>query len=242
MVAARGTTFSLNFQEALSSIFRDPDWLKKLALGALFSILGLLIVGGIIIQGYLLILGERVARAESRPLPEWDDFGELLRKGGIGFVVSLAYSLPLIGVGILLGLFLIPLFVSASSPAANPDALFGVFFLGYCGGLAILFPLSLVISIVLPAAHAQLILHNHDLGAAFRFREVFGFIRRHPGQYTLMTVLVLAAHFGFSQLAPCTCYISLLVTTFVTQLFQYHLLGQLCWYERLTLGQQPVMP
>ena len=56
----------------------------KLALGALFSLLSMVVVGGILTQGYLLLLAERVARAEPQPLPEWDDFGEILRQGFSG--------------------------------------------------------------------------------------------------------------------------------------------------------------
>jgi Protein of unknown function (DUF4013) len=240
--AARIPSFSLNFDEAVRSIFRDPDWLKKLALGALFSFLSLVIIGTFFIQGYLLTLGERVARAEPRPLPEWDDFGELLRKGCLGIVVSLVYAIPLLVVGVIFGLLFIPLIVVSSGPAANPGALSGVLVLGYCGGLVILFPLALVIGVVVPAAQAQLILHNHDLGAAFRIGEVFGFMRRQRGQYALMTMLVFAATYFLAQVGQCACYVGIFATIFLGQLFQYHLLGQLCWYERLMRGQRPAVP
>jgi hypothetical protein len=240
--AARAPSFSLNFDEAIGAIFRDPDWLKKLALGAFFSFLTLFVVGAFFIQGYLLTFGERVARAESRPLPEWDDFGELLRRGAIGIVVAIVYALPLLGVGVLVGLLLIPLVVIASAPGANADATGGIFAFGLCGGLAVLVPLALVVGVVVPAAHAQLILHQQDLAAALRFGEVLGFIRRHRGQYALMMFFALAANYGLSLIGQCACYVGIFVPAFVAQLFQYHLLGQLCWYERLALDRRSVAP
>ena len=240
--ASRIPPFSLNLDEAVRSIFRDPDWPKKLAIGALFSFLSLIVIGGIVVQGYLLTFGERVARAEARPLPEWEDFGELLRKGLFGFIVALVYSLPLLAAGTLLGLLFIPLILAASGPTANSGAMSGVFVLAYCGGIALILPLALVVGVVVPAAHAQLILHSHDLGSAFRLGEVWGFLRRHRGQYALMTILVLAANYGLVQVGQCACYVGVFVTLFIAQLFQYHLLGQLCWYERFAFDQRATVP
>lgn len=241
---AMSRSFTLNFEEAVRAMFRDPAWLKKLAFGALFSFLGLFIVGSIIVQGYLLAYGERVSRAEPYPLPEWDDLGELLRKGLLAFVVSLAYALPLVLIGVALALIAIPLIVAAGVSGASSDAIGGIFSLALCGGLAVFLPLAFLVSAIVPAAHAQLILHQ-DLGAAFRVGEVFGFIRRHLGQYLLMTVLAYAALTFLSQIGQLACFVGIFATTFIAQLFQYHLLGQLCWHERATRGvapQQPALP
>lgn len=228
--------FSLNFEEAVRAVFRDPEWLKKLALGALFGLLGLVIIGSIIVQGYLLAYGERVARAERYPLPEWDDFGELLRKGFIGTVVAIAYGLPLALLVVVLTLFTIPLIIGASASGASSDAIGGIFSLAICGGMAVILPLAFLVYVIVPAAHAQLILHDHDLGAAFRLGEVFGFIRRYLGQYLLMTVLAYAALTFLSQVGQLACFVGIFATTFIAQLFQYHLLGQLCWHERMVRG------
>jgi hypothetical protein len=240
-MAAPLPAFNLNFEEAFRAIFRDPDWPKKFAIGVLFSFLSLLIIGSFFVQGYLLVYGERVARAEPRPLPEWDDFGELLKKGFFGFVVSLVYSLPLLIIGVFLGLLFIPLIAISSSSTANPDTVGGIFALIFCGSLAVFFPLSLAVSVFIPAAHAQLILHNHDLGSAFRLGEVWGFFRRNLGQYLLMTVISFAAYMFLSQVGQCACYVGIFATIFLGQLFQYHLLGQLCWFERVALSRQTAL-
>src|SRR3954469_23130439 len=89
-------SFSLNFEEAVRFLGRDRHWFQKIALGAVFSLFSFLIIGGILTQGYLLIFAERVSRAEPDPLPEWQDYGEILRTGVAGFIVSLVYSLPII--------------------------------------------------------------------------------------------------------------------------------------------------
>ena len=242
---AAPATFSLNFEAAVRAIFKDSNWLKKLALGALFSFLGLFIVGSIIVQGYLLAYGERVARAEPYPLPEWEEYGELLRKGLLGFIVAFVYALPLALVGLLLALITIPLIIAASASGASSDAVGGLATLAVCGGFALFLPLLFLVIMIVPAAHAQLILHHHDLRAAFRVGEVFRLIRRHLGQYLLMTALVFVASAFLSQIGQFACFVGIFATTFIAQLFQYHLLGQLCWYERAILGtapQQPALP
>lgn len=237
--------FTLNFEEAVRAIFKDPDWLKKLLLASLFSFLGIFIVGAIILQGYLLVYSERVARAEPRPLPEWEDYGELLRKGFLGTIVALAYSLPIVIVGVLLALLTIPLIIASSGSNASADAIAGISTLAICGGIALILPLAFLVLVIVPAAHAQLIMHDYSLGAAFRFGEVFGIIRRNLGQYLLMTVLYFAALMFLSQIGQLACFIGIYPATVIAQLFQYHLLGQFCWHERAARGalwQQPALP
>jgi hypothetical protein len=239
---ATAPAFSLNYEEGVRAMFRDPDWLKKIAIGALFSLLGIILIGSIIVQGYLLAYCERVARADPRPLPEWEDYGELTRKGLLGVLVAIVYSLPIILVVFVLALLMFPLIFAASASGASSDAIGGIFTLAICGGVALLIPFTLLIYVIVPAAHAQLIMHNYELGAAFRFREVFGIIRRNLGQYLLMTLLSYAAIFMLSQVGQIACFVGVFATTFIGQLFQYHLLGQLCWYERNGIPQQPIVP
>ncbi len=227
-------TFRLNFDEALRFIWRDPRWLAKLALGALFSLLSVIVVGGILTQGYLLLLAERVARAEPQPLPEWEEYGEILRQGFSGFVITLVLSIPLIVLGFIITLLYFPiLFAGASGgQGAAAAAVGGVLILL----LSLLFlPLALLVGIVGPAAHAQLVLHDGDLAAAFRFREIFAFMGRQRGQYALMLIISIAASGVLSQIGYFACFIGVFVTVFVAQLFQYHLIGQLCWYDRTVL-------
>lgn len=233
-MSASAPAFHLNFDEALRFIWRDPRWLTKLALGALFSLLSVVVVGGILTQGYLLILAGRVARAEPQPLPEWDDFGEILRQGFSGFIITLVLSIPLIvlGLGIILLYFPI-LFVGASGGQGAAAAAAGGVLIAF---LSLLFlPLALLVGIVGPAAHAQLVLHNGDLAAAFNFREIFTFMSRQRGQYALMLIISIAANGFLSQIGYFACFIGIFVTIFMAQLFQYHLIGQLCWYDRTVL-------
>lgn len=235
-MSGQSPPFRLNFEEALRFIGRDPRWLPKLALGALFSFLSIFIVGGILTQGYLLLLAGRVARAESPPLPEWEDWGEIMRQGFGGFLVSLALSVPLLVLGLLLMALYFPLVVlgaSGGQPSGGGVAIVVVLVVIFS---FLLIPLSLLVSVFGPAAHAQLVLHGGDLAAAFRFRAGFRFIGRHRGQYALMVVLSMAALSVLGQIGYFACLIGIFPAIFLAQLFRYHLIGQLCWSDRTVLN------
>ncbi len=227
--------FRLNINEAFNFIARDPAWPRKLGLGAVFSLLSLVLVGAVLVQGYLLVFMERVARAEPEPLPEWDDFGELLRKGLIGWVVSLIYYIPYVAllaliyfgyIGLAIGL---PL--SGSNNPSSPAILLPVAFFAAGSGLALV--VGLATAALVPAAHAQLVLHDTSLVAAFDPRLVLGFIGRYRGQYALAIALYLAANYLFSLVGQLACCIGLYATSAFCQLILAHLIGQFCWRERM---------
>ena len=232
--------FRLNFDEAFRFVGRAHDWPARLGLGALFSVLSVVLVGYILVQGYLLTLIERVARAEPVALPEWRDYGELLRKGAIVFVVNLVYYLPLLVLGVLVvgGQFILIFALegaSSSSGAAAPaGAAVAAYMLFLLVGYGLLFLLGILTNAVVPAAHAQLVLHDTELAAAFRLGEVFGFIRRYAGQYVVAVALYLAASYLLVNLGYFLCCVGIFVASFVCQLFLSHLIGQLCWHERMT--------
>ena len=227
--------FRLNINEAFNFIARDPAWPRKLGLGAVFSLLSLVLVGGVLVQGYLLTVMERVARAEPEPLPEWDDFGELLHKGLLAWVVSLIYYIPYAALLILfyvgyIGLAIgLPLSSSGNPP---PSAIWApvIFMLGG-GGLALV--VGLATAAVVPAAQAQLVLHEGNLLAALDPRRVLGFIGRYPGQYALAIALYLAANYLFSLVGQLACCIGLYATSAFCQIILAHLIGQFCWRERM---------
>ena len=235
-MSGQAPTFRLNFEEAFRFIGRDPRWLPKVALGAVFSLLSVVVIGGILTQGYLLILAERVARQELNPLPEWEDYGEILRQGFKGFLVSLIIGLPVTILVFILFLLYIPLIVLGTSGGQGTGGIVAGVSVLMALLLVLIVPLALLVGIIAPAAHAQLVLHGGDLAAAFRFREVFRFIGQHKGQYALLLLLSYAASGFLSQLGYFACFVGVFATIFVAQLFQYHLIGQLCWFDRTALN------
>jgi hypothetical protein len=263
--------FRLNLGEAFTFLFRDPHWLRKCGLMVLFLLLGFLILPTLLMFGYFLTLSERVMRLEAQALPEWTDFGALLRKGWRVFLVRLVYYMPiwlivLLIVGIVLvmiaGLGGFGVFTGTTTTA--PPSPFPFLLIFLLVPLAfLLFPLSLLLPCIIPAADAQLVLHEGQLEPAFRFGAVFAFIRRNFGQYAIAVIIFYGAAqvisggssasiqlggnavepsgFNFALLAilGAVALIVWLATSIVAlylRCFLAHTIGQICWHETTVGG------
>jgi hypothetical protein len=211
----------MDFGRAVAFAFDDPDWLKKIGLAALVCLIPL--VGPIILLGWGLEITRRVINNDPQPLPDWNNFGEFLSKGFQAAVVSFAYVLPLIlvaacGQGLTISL-------AATASNSNSDALGGIIsILSLCMGCFI-FIFALAASFIIPAAHG-LLAATGELGAAFRFNEVFGLVRAAPGPYLLVLLGVYLANLILAPLGMVICGIGLLVTVAYTSVLSGHLTGQ----------------
>ena len=81
----------MNFGRPFSFAFEDPDWLKKIALAALVTLIP--VVGQFFIMGWGLEITRRVIKGEPTLLPDLD-FGKNLGTGFKAWVISLVYSIP----------------------------------------------------------------------------------------------------------------------------------------------------
>jgi len=255
--------FRLNIEEAIRFLTRDPAWPRKLGLGVLWTLLSFTIVGAFFVQGYMLLLMERVARAAPLPLPEWNDYGGLLRRGWRVFVTNLVYQLPAILLSMLIGILtfgIIIAFVGGASArrGVNPLVFSPLALLAIIPLTLLLIILSFLGGLIIPVALTQLALHER-LGAAFDLGAVFAFIRRNLGQYAIAVVLNLGATLLLGGLSAGTgftfnggggrpfwlepafiviAFISVIlivlriIASYFVQLSFFHLLGQLCWYDR----------
>ena len=260
----------LNFGEAFTFLFRDPHWLRKCALTALFSVLSITFIPYLFLAGYWLTLSERVMRLEPQPLPAWTDFGTLLRKGWRVFLVRVVYYAPILLISaVIMGLVLVIAFaiggfgLFTGSTGTSPASLAPILLIIPLALLLI--PFSLALPCILPAADAQLVLHEEELEPAFRFGAVFAFIRRNLGQYALMVVLYVGAaqvigggtsilfqisgnssrYTGFGLTYFAILGVLVVVVRSVNSIiglylgcFLAHMIGQLCWYEREVRGHE----
>jgi hypothetical protein len=208
----------MNFGQAFTYVFEDPDWAKKVLIPALIAIIPIL--GQIFLLGWMLDITRRVIQRNPRPLPELD-FGRQFMDGLKGFVIGLAYALPII-------ILEIPIIVVSStmtSQSGDPNAtmtpLIGIVSV-CCGGLILLY--SLLMAFVLPAALGNFAASG-NLGAAFRFKEIFGLLRAAPGAYLLTLLGVIVAGF-IAGLGSIACVIGVFATLAYAQAIMGHLYGQ----------------
>ncbi|MDX9991140.1 MAG: DUF4013 domain-containing protein, partial [Anaerolineales bacterium] len=168
---------------------------------------------------------------DPQPLPGWEDFGSYVSKGFQVFVVALAYLLPFILL-IICGqaLMLVPA-LAIDDPDLASGLAVAVMSCSYC--IAIL--LGLAGSLLLPAALGNLAATG-QLGAAFRFNEVFGLLRAAIGPYILTVLLVALVSSLLSPLGSALCGIGLLITTAYTSAVSSHLYGQAYKIARATMA------
>ena len=105
----------MDFAKSFSFVFNDPDWIKKVLLIALVSLIP--VVGMLVLYGWALQIAKKVIRKDSEPLllPELD-FGAQLSLGFKYFVLNLVYMIPVF-------LIMIPLMiVTAGGDAAGMDS------------------------------------------------------------------------------------------------------------------------
>jgi hypothetical protein len=178
---------SLDFGRCFSFFFQDPDWIKKLLFGSLFTLLSFFIVGGFFLAGYMIRLIRRSAGGEAYPLPDWDDLGGIFTDGVSAVGVYLVYILPpmfifiLITVGVSL----------TASGGGEESALLAVFATLFSVAFGLLI---LAVSLYIPSALVRLALEKR-FNAAFDFQGNFDFIRRNATNYLLALVVFILANF-----------------------------------------------
>jgi hypothetical protein len=131
--------------KAFSFMFKDPSWVSKTAIAAVFMLLSVVLVGFFILLGYFLQITQRVMRKQEPALPEWDNIGVKFILGIKLSVVYLVYLIPVM-------IFMIPLLgLAAASGFADQSDVVGMAFGIYLFGLTLLIvPYSLVLSIATP--------------------------------------------------------------------------------------------
>jgi hypothetical protein len=191
---------NIDIGRALSFAFEDPEWMKKLAIGGLVMFAGVFVVGMPLLFGYYQRIIQRTVAGESRPLPEWSDWGALFVDGlklwAVMMVHVWAFVLPvgaIVGVGGVVAASLEHLPRGAQTAAAV------VLILGALALYAMFLAATMLMAIYLPVAQVRLATTG-SMREAFRFSVNLAFIRRNAVNYALAFAVALissmAAQFG----------------------------------------------
>lgn len=207
----------MDFGKAFTFVFDDEEWLKKIALAAVISLIP--IVGSLVVMGWGLEVTKRVIRKELEELPGWEDFGGYLLSGFMVLVIGFVFFLPMIlvqacGSG---GLALL------GNTAEQEAAMTAVGIVTAClSCLAILY--SIAASLVVPAAIGRYAATG-ELGAAFKFGAVIKMVRENLGAYFMVFLGVIVSSL-VASLGTILCVIGVLFTTAYSMAINGHLVGQ----------------
>ncbi|RMF79800.1 MAG: DUF4013 domain-containing protein [Chloroflexi bacterium] len=91
----------MDITHAFLYIFDDPDWMVKSLITAVTAIVATLLLPMLIgfvawaaLLGYGVDIIRNVRDGKARPLPEWENYGDKIAKGGNVLVAIIVYNLP----------------------------------------------------------------------------------------------------------------------------------------------------
>ena len=226
----------MDIGRGITYIFEDRDWLKKVAIGGLITLIPILNLAA---YGYYLTLLRQLMGGSELPLPEWDEIGQKLVDGLILSLILLVWSLPAL---ILMGFSIVPLMGAAltsqgDSQAAGFAALGGmVIFMGL-GGIYLF-----LLAIVMPA-----IILNYaregTFGSGFKFGQIFGYLTANLGGYFLLLAIMVGVSFAVAVVGsilsfiPLLGQVALIFLGFMATLIYAHYLAQ--YYRANFAASQP---
>jgi len=211
--AASGPTGSVDFGRSFTFVGEDPEWVKKILIGGVFTLACALLVGIPFVLGYFSRTLRNVVAGEPRPMPEWDDLGGIFNEGLRLTAVYLIYTLGIVAIVAALGCVVVLPFMALSGRRGDPSEALGVLGgLGIVGLYGLVMVASLALAIYLPAALARAALRG-TVADGFAWRETLGFIKANLGNYLISLVIYLLASF-LSQFGILLCCVGLFPAAF----------------------------
>ena len=163
----------MDVNKAFRFVFNDKQWISKLLIAIVMSLLSFFIVPALVLQGYVVKLIRQVMGSQDNDLPEWMDYGKMLRDGLLVTVGQLIWVLP----------FMVLFFILAAVTGGLSDAAEysrGIVSAAATGSgllLACLVILMIVAFLFLTPALLIQFAREDEFAALFRFGEIFDIIR-----------------------------------------------------------------
>ena len=210
----------MDISRALAYITDDDDWLQKLLIGGLLSLIP--VVGQIYALGYATQVLKNIIQGSETPLPDLtEDFGNKLLQGLLVTVISLIYFLPLILVA---GTSGIGIGIMASSMDADVAGILAAI-TGSCVGLVAL-ALGIIAGLFLPYAWS-IYAESGQFGDAFKLNKILSMIKANLGQTLLTLLVIIVLGIVASSVGSAVCGIGVAFTTFYANLVTSFLYGKL---------------
>lgn len=203
----------MDFGLAFSFPFQDEEWVKKILLTAVISLIP--IIGQIALIGWMVELTRRVIRGDAEPLPDWADFGGILVLGLKMFAIGFVYAIPLMFVAIPMVIF------DALIDSDSAVALYTIVTLCF-SCFALIYGLALAFFV--PAAVGELAATD-NLGAAINPTNIIAHVRAAPSAYLLAFLGTIVAGF-LSGFGIILCFVGVILTAVYASAVQGHLYGQ----------------
>jgi hypothetical protein len=215
----------MEFGKSFTYIFEDEDWIVKILLAAVIAFIP--IVGPLAVAGWGVEIAKRAIHKDPEQLPGWGDFVNYLIKGLVLILIGFVYMLPVI------------LVQACGSSASFLGAETGEDAIGIFGNLVwacfscLTFIYAILAGFLIAAAIGKYA-DTGEIGAAFRFGEVFATVRAAPVAYLMVLVGSFLAGL-LALLGLIACIIGVFFTAAIANAIVAHLQGQAYYEAKLVL-------
>ncbi|MFC1996912.1 DUF4013 domain-containing protein [Chloroflexota bacterium] len=215
----------MEFGKSFTYVFEDDDWIMKILLAAVITFIP--IVGPLAVAGWGVEITKRVIQKDTEPLPGWSDFVNYLIKGLVVMLIGFVYMLPVILVQICAsGL----LFAGSESGDNTLETVSNIVMVCFS---CLTFIYAILMGFLIPAAIGNYA-STGEVGAGFRFGEVFGLVKAAPVPYLLVVIGSFLAGL-ISFLGVIACFIGVFFTSVYASAIIAHLTGQAYHEAKLSL-------
>ena len=187
---------NFNIEQILTFPFKETESRKNFLIGSLVYLASFIIpiVPLILVMGYTARIMRQAFNSEILSLPAWDNWESMLKDGLLLFGIRLVYMIPVF-------ILMAPLFIASmsmplwiESQHAASDQFIFIPFLLFGITMLLIFPISLALGIILPAAESHVIQHN-DFAAGYRFREWWAIFRANLGGFLIAYLIAMVTGF-----------------------------------------------
>jgi hypothetical protein len=208
--------------------FRKPfSDFRKLIIGIVVNIIPIV---NLISYGYTLESSDIKRGEQTDKMEEWEDFGGFFVKGLSAFIISLAYGLPALIVGIIaFAVALGPLFgqLVLMGPqrvqTMNPEEFFPIFvpYLLAALPLVVLFAILILIATFIAPVAVLRYIKTDNFSEAFNFKEITKYI--FTGDYILVWLLVLVLNIALVGILSNIPFVGTAIASFITGMIGFSL-------------------
>jgi len=210
----------MNFGAAFSFPFKDPDWGKKLLIGALVTVSAVFLIGIFVLAGYFVQVTQRTMRREVNLLPKWEDIGVMFV---IGFKYCVAFCVYLIPIFLLLIPIVVISILEALTSGEGALPLFtGVYTIVAIAGISLY---ALVLTLFTPIITYRFAEHERITDALDISSIVRLFTRN--WQNTTVVALISMGIESFAGIGILFFFVGILFTIFYSYLVAGYLYGLL---------------